>query len=205
MTAISAYELLQAARARAYTLPEGFGGFEAELHLFQEGGWHQGRVQADGPRAVAVALPEPLRAWPERELASMLAHRSPRPFEEGEGRYPMRVVQESPLGVAIALEDPLRSVLWVRDGRVVLVERNPEGASFRIHVQSHLPAGERYLPHHFTVVYRRGEVLEAVENYTDTYTEVEGLWLPQGRAVLRQDREGLSYRAFRLANHRLLP
>ncbi|RIH87202.1 hypothetical protein Mlute_01017 [Meiothermus luteus] len=201
-SAVSAYELLRSARQAAYTLPQGFAGFEADL-AFYDRGWHAGRVRARG-QEVEVALPEGLKTWPQKELASMLAHRAPRPFEEAEGRYSLRVVEESPFGVAIALDDPLRSVVWVREGQVVLVERNPGEVRFRIHVQSHLPAGERRLPHHFTVVYRRGELLEAVESYADTYLQVGEVWLPKSREVLRQDAQGLVYRAFRLEGHALL-
>ncbi len=202
--AASAYALLKQARENAYTLPAEFEGFRAELALYLDGDWHQGSLVARSAEKLEFRLLEDLQDWPRRELASMLAHRSPRPFDQGEGQYPMRVVEETPLGLGIALEDPLRSVLWLRQGQIVMVERNLPDRSFRIHIHSHLPAGERYLPHQFTLTYRRGEAIEAVESYTDVYCLVEGLWLPQRRQVVRQDAEGLTVRELLLSGHILL-
>lgn len=84
-----AYALLEAARSRAYTLPEGFTGFRASLKVYLAGSWHQGGLVARSPKEIELHLLEDLQAWPRRELASMLAHRSPRPFAQSEGQYPM--------------------------------------------------------------------------------------------------------------------
>lgn len=209
----SAYELLELARASAYTLPEGFGGFSADLELYLDGSWHRGRVVARTPGDIelhlAVGRAEPsledLLEWPRRELASMLAHRSPRPFAQGEGQYPMRVTGEGPLGTRVELEDPLRSALWVQEGRVRVVERNFPASSFRIHLHAHAEAGARHLPAHFTVTHRRADgSLEAVESFADAYAEVAGVWLPERRQVVRHDEQGLSVRELRLSRHRLL-
>ncbi|ADH64038.1 conserved hypothetical protein [Allomeiothermus silvanus DSM 9946] len=209
----SAYELLELARAGAYTLPEGFGGFSADLELYLGGSWHRGRVVARTPGDIelylavggAEPLVEDLFEWPRRELASMLAHRSPRPFAQGEGRYPMRLTAEGPLGTRLELEDPLRSALWVQEGRVRLVERHFPASFFRIHLHAYAEAGAKYLPAHFTVIHRRADgSLEAVESFADAYTEVAGVWLPERRQVVRHDEQGLSVRELCLSHHRLL-
>lgn len=212
-TAASAYALLERGRASAYTLPEGFGGFSADLELYLGDSWHQGRVVARSPKDielnVAVGGAEPsledLLEWPRGELASMLAHRSPRPFAQGEGQYPMRLTAEGPLGSRIELDDPMRSGLWVQEGRIRMVERNFPASSFRIHLHAYAEAGTKHLPAHFTVTYRRADgSLEAIESFSDAYTEVEGVWLPQSRQVVRHDNQGLSVRELRLSRHRLL-
>lgn len=201
----SAYALLEAARAGAYTLPEGFGGFSADLELYLDGCWHQGRVVARSPEDLELSGAENLLEWPRRELASMLAHRAPRPFAKGEGQYPMRLTGEGPLGVRIELEDPLRSVLWVQEGRIRMVERNLPTASFRIHLHAYAEAGDQHLPAHFTVTHRRADgSLEAVESFADAYALVAGVWLPARRLVVRHDAQGLSVRELRLSRHRLL-
>ncbi|RIH86506.1 hypothetical protein Mterra_01423 [Calidithermus terrae] len=211
--AAPAYGLLETARAGAYTLPEGFGGFSADLELCLGGSWHQGRVAARSPKDIELHLavggaepsPEDLLEWPRRELASMLAHRSPRPFAQGEGQYPMRLTAEGPLGTRVELEDPLRSALWVQEGKVRLVERNLPASSFRIHLHAYAQAGAKHLPAHFTVTHRRADgSLEAVESFADAYAEVEGVWLPERRQVVRHDERGLSVRELRLSRHRLL-
>ncbi|RIH84509.1 DUF3386 family protein [Calidithermus roseus] len=204
-TAASAYELLELARAGAYTLPEGFGGFSADLELYLDGSWHRGRVVARSPKDIELHVLEDLLEWPRRELASMLAHRSPRPFAQGEGQYPMRVTAAGPLGTRVELEDPLRSALWVQEGRVRVVERNFPASSFRIHLHTYAEAGAKHLPAHFTVIYRREDgSLEAVESFADAYAEVAGVWLPERRQVVRHDEQGLSVRELRLVRHRLL-
>lgn len=209
----SVYGLLELARANAYTLPEGFGGFSADLELYLGGSWHRGRVVARAPGDIELHLavggaepsPEDLLEWPRRELASMLAHRSPRPFAQGEGQYPMRVTGEGPLGARVELEDPLRSALWVQEGRVRLVERNLPASSFRIHLHAYAEAGAKHLPAHFTVTHRRADgSVEAVESFADAYAEVAGVWLPEHRQVVRHDEQGLDVRELRLSRHRLL-
>lgn len=202
---LSPYGLLESARAGAYTLPEGFGGFSADLELYLDGSWHRGRVVARSPEDIELRLLEDLLEWPRRELASMLAHRWPRPFAQGEGRYAMRIAAEGPLGLCIELDDPMRSALRVQEGRIRLVERNLPDASFRIHLHTYREVGEKHLPAHFTVTYRRKDgSLEAVESFADTYTEVLGVWLPERRQVLRHDEGGFSVRELRLSRHRLL-
>jgi hypothetical protein len=204
-TTAPAHELLERARAGAYTLPEGFGGFSADLELYLGGDWHQGRVVACSPNDIELHVLEDLLEWPRGELSSMLAHRWPRPFAQGEGQYAMRVAAEGPLGVCIELDDPMRSALWVQDGRIRMVERNLPASSFRIHLHAYREAGAKHLPAHFTVSYRRADgSLEAVESFSDTYTEVGGVWLPERRQVVRHDGQGLSVRELRLSRHRLL-
>lgn len=182
---LPAWALLQRARERVYTLPPDFPGFRARVAFFRRGVWHWGYAVARGftPR---VELLEDVRDEVERELASLLGHRRPVPFPEGEGRYPMRLVEEGPLGTVIALEDPYRSRIWVRQGRLSLIERHlPEG-SFRIHLEDWtVVEAERLLPHRFLVV-RRDEDgrIARVERYRDTYRRVGPYWLPQEREVV---------------------
>lgn len=75
----------------------------------------------------------------------------------------------------------MRSVLWVQDNHVRMVERNLPDSSFRIHIHNHVPAGAHHLPQHFTVVYRNAQGgIEAVESFDDRYVQVEGFGCPAG-------------------------
>lgn len=200
-----AYVLLEAARNQAYTLPEGFAGFRASIRVYLAGSWHQGSLVARSPQEIELHLLEDLQAWPRRELASMLAHRSPRPFAQNEGQYPMHLEGETPLGVGVRLEDAMRSVLWVQDNHIRMVERNLPDSSFRIHIHSHVPAGAHHLPQHFTVTYRNAQgLIEAVESFDDRYVQVEGVWLPSRRQVVRHDKDGVTVRKLQLDQHALL-
>lgn len=194
------WALLKRARERIYTLSEDFPGFRAQVAFYQQGLWHFGRVAVEGfiPQ---VELVEDVRRPVERELASLLGHRRPVPFDQGEGRYPMHLVEEGPLGTGIALEDPFHSRIWVREGRLLVIERHlPEG-SFRIHLEAWREVeGEKLLPHRFCLVHRDpgGRILR-VERFRDEYGKVGPYWLPLEREVV-VEAEGLEVWVLRLEN-----
>ncbi|MEZ0321016.1 MAG: DUF3386 family protein [Thermus sp.] len=193
------WALLKRAREQVYTLPESFPGFTAHLALYVKGLWYFGRVRVEGFRP-EVDLPEGVGPLAEKELASLLGHRRPVPFEAGEGRYPMRLVEEGPMGTAIALEDPFRSRIWVRQGRLHVIERHLAEGSFRIHLEAWKQVGEKLLPHRFLLVHRdaRGRLLK-VERFRDEYAAFGGLWLPVEREVVVEG-EGLEALVLRLEN-----
>ncbi|ALJ92351.1 DUF3386 family protein [Thermus aquaticus] len=181
---ITAWSLLKEARERIYTLPPDFPGFQAKLAFYWQGVWHWGEVEVQGffPKA---KLMEDVKPLAERELASILGHRRPIPFEQGEGRWPMRGLEDGPLGVRIALEDPFHSHLWVREGRLSLIQRRLEEGELRLHLLSWKEThDERLLPHRFVLVQKnaRGEI-HRVEIYRDEYTRVGPYWLPRERQV----------------------
>lgn len=202
--ATGVYRLLEQARDNAYTLPEQFSGFRADLEVFIADSWHKGKALICSAKDIELHLLEDLQAWPRRELASMMAHRRYRSFAQSEGQYPLRVQAETPLGTAIAIEDPMRSVLWVQDQQIVMVERHLPGISFRILVHSHQAAGAKQLPASFTVAYHQNGAIQSVESYSDSYCQVGGAFLPQTRQVVQQDQIGHSIRVLRLSQHQLI-
>jgi hypothetical protein len=198
------YRLLEQARDTAYTLPEEFSGFTADLEVYLAGNWHKGKVRIRSAKDIELHLMEDLQAWPRSELSSIMAHRKYRSFAQSEGQYPLRLQAETPLGTAIAIEDPMHSILWVQDQQVVMVERNLPETSFRILVHSHKAAGAKQLPARFTVTYHQNGAIQSVESYRDSYCLVGEVFLPQARQVIQQDPEGHSIRVLRLSQHRLI-
>ncbi len=194
----SAYALLKEARERVYTLPEDFPGFRAQLAFYWEGVWHHGALEVEGftPR---VRLMEGVQSLAERELASLLAHRKPLPFNQGEGQYPMRLLEETPLGALIALEDPYRSRIWVREGRLQAIERHLGQGGFRIHLLDWVAAGERLLPHRFILTWRDNrDKLIRLEVFEDHYRTIGSYWLPVQREVRVEHENGLQLMVLKL-------
>src|SRR5262245_34503999 len=85
--------LVRAAHARAYRYPANFAGFSAAVD------W---RIDDESGTASVVARPGPeielsieasddARAWVERELRSIVAHRQASAYEHGDGRHTKRV------------------------------------------------------------------------------------------------------------------
>ncbi|WP_117238361.1 DUF3386 family protein [Thermus sediminis] len=193
-----AWALLREARERIYTLPPDFPGFRARLAFHWQGIWQWGEVAAWG-FAPEVHLTANAKSLAERELASLLGHRRPIPFDQGEGRWPMRLVEEGPLGARIALEDPFRSQLWVRNGRIALIQRHLDGEILRIHLLSWRETDDgRLLPHRFLRVHQdlRGRVCR-VGVYRDEYALVGPYWLPREREVVAEG-EGLDSLVLRM-------
>lgn len=194
------WALLKRARERIYTLPENFPGFHAQLAFHFRGLWHFGRVVVEGftPR---VELLEDVRPVAERELASLLGHRRPVPFAQGEGRYPIHLFEEGPLGTGLALEDPFRSRIWLREGRIEVIERHLAEGSFRIHIETWREVeGEKLLPHRFLLVHRDGDGrIQRVERFRDEYGKVGPYWLPTEREVV-VEAEGVEVLVLRMEN-----
>ncbi len=202
--------LLQGASAQSYKLPRGFTGFTARVVAQMEDQQSQGDVTIYTPRHVQVRLLDSTtQLWVERELQSMIGHRWPTPFEERDGRYVLTMdTTPHPLGTRIDLHgDPLQSYYRVHDRHITQVYRVIGEQCFTIQIiATHsLPDG-RYVPTHFTVVFRdhRTQRIISSSTYSDQYTSVGNCWLPRSRRVLSNDSDGNHAYELHLSNHRLL-
>jgi hypothetical protein len=205
-------ELVRRAHARAYRYPEAFAGFRAALD------WRVGERSGEGA-VVARSGPEieleidaadDDRAWVERELRSIVGHRQASAYERGDGRHTKRVADEAghPLGVLVELGDEYASSYRVSGDELAAVTRTMGDRRFTIVVHERAEMGDgTALPTAFTVFYWDVETgaLSASEAYRDTAVDVDGVFLPQSRVVVRGDAEGLAVRSLHLAGHALLP
>lgn len=202
--------LLQGASTQSYKLPRGFTGFTARVVAQLDDQQSQGDTIIYTPRHVQVRLLDSTaRLWVERELQSMIGHRWPTPFEERDGRYVLTMdTTPHPLGTRIDLHgDPLQSSYRVRDGHITQVYRVMGEQCFIIQIiATHsLPDG-RYVPTHFTVVFRDYTTQRIVSSstYSDQYIAVGNCWLPRWRRVLSNDSDGNHVYELHLSDHRLL-
>ncbi len=202
--------LLQGASARSYKLPRGFTGFTARVVAQLDDLQSQGDTTIYTPHHVQVRLLDSTaQLWAERELQSMIGHRWPTPFEERDGRYVLTMdPSPHPLGTRIDLHgDPLQSYYRVRDGHITQVYRVMGEQCFTIQIiATHSLPDERYVPTHFTVVFRDHTTQRIVSSstYSDQYRNVGNCYLPRSRRVLSHDSDGTHAYELHLSDHRLL-
>jgi hypothetical protein len=198
---------LRAAQERGYRYPPSFGGFAATVRVVSGSRTTStnANVVVDG-EGVVVTLntDDEASRWAGDELRSIVAHRRARDYDQVDGRFEKRVVaDDNPLGHLIEIDDPMGSSYRLADGQITLVTRRPGGRRFSIVVQerSAVTVGAE-VPTAFTVFYWDvDEALVASEAYTDRYVDVDGLFLPGSRTIVRADAEGIATRRLVLSDH----
>lgn len=195
-TTKTADALLREAHERGYRFPTTFDGFTARI------GWETPDGSGEGTAEVRLREESPVETseiddWANGQLRSIVAHRSPRPYEEGDGAIAKRITDdEHALGSRIELDDAMESSYLVGNGQIAAVTRNAHGSRFTIVIQGRTPALDgTFVPTTFCVAFwDRDGALAASEAYTDTYTELDGVLVPASRTVVRADNDGLSVR-----------
>jgi len=202
-------ELVRRAHERAYRYDEAFEGFRAHLEWRVGGRAGEGTVVArPGPDVqLEVDADEQDRSWLERELRSIVGHRQASTYESGDGRHAKRVGENGGMGTHVELEDGYDSAYTIDDAELTTVTRTIGERRFTIvvHERAELPDG-RTLPTSFSVFYWGAGTgdLSASEAYRDAAVEVDGVFLPGTRTIVRGDDEGLSLRSLTLSGHVLL-
>ncbi|MGH8776783.1 MAG: DUF3386 family protein [Jiangellaceae bacterium] len=207
----SADDVLREAHDANYRFPPGFRGFDATLHTVDETGVRTGPtpLHVAGPRQVEVDR-DASPAWARSELASIVAHRWAMPYEDADGTWAKHVGTDDghPHGVLVIIEDdPFDSAYRVVAGRTAEVHRTMKGQRFVITLGERLvtPDG-RVLPAGFTVHNWDLEAARLVraDFFSDTYVEVDGVFLPAAREVTTGDDAGLTTRRLTISAHRVI-
>jgi hypothetical protein len=200
-------DLLERAHAAAYRFPAGFAGFTASVHT---SAGDAGTVVVRGRRDHEFTFTHTAgdADWAREQVASILGHRWPAPYAEGDGRYSHHTETDGdPGGMLVRLTgDPMNSAYRVRDDEISEVHRTTGQVRFSIVISGSTHTAEGRLPDHFSVYYWRpgdGRLIKA-DQYRDTYTEVAGVWLPTRRVITTADDDGLTTRALDLRDHRLV-
>jgi hypothetical protein len=207
-----AHAALQAAREKGYQFPEGFGGFSADVLVERDGVGKTGRVVLRAPREIEIDLDadEETIGWLRQELGSMAGHRWPVSYAESDGRYTLTLEKDSghPLGDLIRFhDDPFGSSYRIQDAGIMQVNREMGPTRFSINVLENTTTEDgRTVPAIFAVAYwdaAQGR-LSRTEEYQDRYVDVDGVYLPAERRILRFDDDGVSLRKMVLSGHTLL-
>ncbi len=206
-----AREMLKQASDQTYRWPGDFKGFSADLLVEEAGKISKGRVEIKSARDVTVSLDdEGLQKWAEGTIGMIAVHRSPRSFEEGDGRYALTFGEpdQHPLGQAVHIHgDGMNSYYRVKDGRIQQVNRRGERMCFTINVEDALKTPDgKTLTSRYTVYYfspKDGQ-LSDVESYTDEPALVDGVYLPGTRLINSVDGQKVHTRKLQFLNHQWL-
>lgn len=206
----AAHELMRRAYEAAYRFPQGFEGFGASVYYARDLESWAGSVEVSSPSNVRFG--DTLGGADGRlgqELASIVGHRWPAPYEEADGRHRLTLdSSEHPLGRLVRVEDDgMDSSYRVQGGHISQVNRSVGGLRFSIHIQERtFTGGGRALPVHFCVVYwdvTEGRVVRT-DIYRDGYIPVGGIHLPLSRRITTADDSGITTRQILLRDHELL-
>ena len=187
----AARRLLRRGQGAFQKWPEGFAGFRARLMCETARGQIKGCVAVAPPDRVEVICDEPhLRQWLENMLRVIVAERTPRFFDDGDGRFPISFLEGRsdapgrPVNVQARLGE-LR--YWIDSaGRIRQVERIARGlralTTFDELVRT---TPGRVLPAVTTTTtwdVTTGTLVSS-ESVRDSHRRLDHVWLPAARHV----------------------
>jgi hypothetical protein len=199
---------LRRAHAQIHHHPPHFPGFRARLTVIDDGRSSEGSMSAPTGGPVRVTLPDdaPGRDWAVEELRSMVVHRSPRSYDDFDGRWVKRFAEgtEDSLEPVIVMDDPMDSSYKLRDGRIAQITRCDGGTRFTISIlDERRAAAGGVVAAQFLVSWwapDSGRLVRAAA-YRDDHIESGGLLLPSSRTVVSTDDDGVVMRRLELRDH----
>jgi len=206
-----AWNLLKSTRDTRYYFLSNFVGFTTGVVLNDNGKVAKGTLKYDvgkGSELDIEGVEEEAKGWLNETVMNILGHRRSPDFDKGDGRHPITFGEDdnSPAGRRVALNDSMKSSYRIRDNHVTEVDRTVGADHFTISIMEETPAGGgRFLPRHFTVTYFDAGTgaLKRSEAFTDEYRQVDGLWFPTSRRVMRAENGKVSIRIIEFHNPRI--
>ena len=183
--------LLRKAQGAFQKWPEGFAGFRAAITCETPRGLVAGHVTVLPPGRVDVSCDDPgLRARLRDMLGGIALDRTPRFFDEGDGRFPISFGDERDhvLGRAVNVHARLGQLrYWIdASARIRQVERIARGVRVITTFETFARATPgRVLPAQSTT--RTWDVasgaLLSCESFHDSHRRVDHVWLPSARRI----------------------
>ncbi len=188
-----------------------FKGFTAKATVNIDGKEETCSVTVKGPKEIETDCADgPAKEFLTENLASIAMHRGPRSFEESDGKYKLRFMDDGthPLGRAVSMGgDGMSSFYRIKEGRIHQINRKTPRFSFTINVEESAKNEDgKFLTRRYTVYYfnPEGTGLKDVESYTDEYTRVGGFDLPQYRRVINGEGGSISVNSMTFTDHKTL-
>ena len=183
--------LLRQAQGAFQKWPEGFAGFHASVVCETPRGMVAGQVTVAPPTRVDVTCDDPdLRSCLRDMLWGITVDRTPRFFDEGDGRFPISFGdgRDDVLGRPVSVHARLGQVRYWIDGsaRIRQVERIARGLRVLMTFEAFTRATPgRILPAQATTStwdIASGALLSS-ESVHDSHRRIEHVWLPSTRRI----------------------
>jgi len=188
-----------------------FKGFTADLTVNVNGNENRGSVTVKGPREVSVSLSDAeLQKWAEAQIGMIAVHRSPRSFEDSDGKYALTVGDDAahPLGPKLFIHgDGMHSFYRIKGDRITQINRKMPHMAFTINVEdSAITQDGKFLTTRYTVYYYSPQdgKLTNVESFADTHVRVGASDLPSTRRIISYENGEVTVRTLIFANHKML-
>lgn len=206
-----AYAMLKSARDTREAFPSSVQSLSATLRLNDNGAVSEGKFTFDATAVKAglqiSGLDAETQAWLSRSLTSLFAHRHNGNFNDGDGKHPMTFSppDNSPLGTRVVLHDDADSRYRISNNQVVQVDRKDREGRFVITVLETTPvAGGKNLPREFVVTYFDSNgAIRRTEAFTDKYVQVQGVWLPAMRRIVKAENGAVTVRVLEFSAYQL--
>ncbi|MGH9800343.1 MAG: DUF3386 family protein [Blastocatellia bacterium] len=207
----AAWNLLKSTRETSQNFPANFAGVTTEVVLNDNGKITKGTLTYEAGKSGELkieGLDEDTKGWLNDQAMSVISHRRGGDFAKGDGRHPITFGEDdgSPVGRRVVLNDSMKSSYRVRNQQVVEVDRTTGTDHFTITVLETTPvANGKFLPRHFTVTYfdAKSGALKRSEAFSDEYKQIDGVWFPVSRRVVRAENGKVSTRVIEFHNPRI--
>ena len=207
----AAWNLLKSTRETSQNFPSNFAGVTADIVLNDDGKVTKGTLSYEASKSGELkieGLEEETKGWLSDQAMSVIAHRRGGDFAKGDGRHPITFGDDdnSPAGRRVVLNDSMKSSYRIRNNQVVEVDRTMADSHFTITVLETTKTLEgKFLPRHFTVTYfdAKTGALKRSEAFTDEYKQVDGVWFPASRRVVRAENGKVITRVIEFHNPRI--
>lgn len=213
----AARALLRETHARMYKWPATFPGYQAVLHVNDNGRCSQGDVTVLPKQAVVVRLDAEasLQEWVRTVLETQAMHLAYTTFDDSDGRYILTFDETSeaaadhPRGVRICIHGG-RMVSWYRiaEQRYTQISRTTPGQRRQVNtIERYEPApdGRLWASHYVMTYFREPDaVLLGMESYVNAFVPLHGLLLPSRRSVSYIDGGVVRTRMLDLSAHQVL-
>jgi hypothetical protein len=187
--AITAQDAFRAAYENRYTWDANFPGYRAHLTITQGDERYEGDVEVKADYSVEVTgfEDDTVKESVYNQLRDIVTHRKQGDFEKSHGKNQFSFGETDPTG-AREIEvkgDAMGSNYKIRGTEICQVSRVMGPMAFTINTEESLDTGNGYIAVKYNAIFRnpKNNELRGKRNFLETYTELNGYYLPSQQIV----------------------